>query len=154
MKSNTTPTKRHPDKRKAPVVKIVLAVVIILILAIICGTAAFLKLYKPSVDTDVPFDTKTDKPSDVTTAPDSDTPPEVTTEPSTPSGNFTRDTKSVNFLVVGRDAAGWNTDVIMLVNFNMEKGSLSVMQMPRDTYIVALPGGAPQSRNAGLLRAA
>lgn len=135
MKSNTTPTKRHPDKRKAPVVKIVLAVVIILILAIICGTAAFLKLYKPSVDTDVPFDTKTDKPSDITTAPDSDTPPEVTTEPSTPSGNFTRDTKSVNFLVVGRDAAGWNTDVIMLVNFNMEKGSLSVMQMPRDTYI-------------------
>ena len=135
MKSNTTPTKRHPDKRKAPVVKIVLAVVIILILARICGTAAFLKLYKPSVDTDVPFDTKTDKPSDVTTASDSDTPPEVTTEPSTPSGNFTRDTKSVNFLVVGRDAAGWNTDVIMLVNFNMEKGSLSVMQMPRDTYI-------------------
>ena len=115
--------------------KIVLAVVIILILALICGTAAFLKLYKPAVDTDVPFDTETEPPSEVTTTPDSDIPPEVTTEPSTPSGSFTRDTESVNFLVVGRDAAAWNTDVIMLVNFNMKKGSLSVMQIPRDTYI-------------------
>ena len=114
--------------------KIVLAVVIVLILAIICGTAAFLKLYRPSVDTGVPFGTETDPPKE-TTAPDSDTPPEVTTEPSTPSGNFTRDTESVNFLVVGRDAAAWNTDVIMLVNFNMKEGSLAVMQIPRDTYI-------------------
>ena len=134
MKSNNTLQKRHPAKRRIPVVKIVLAVVIVLILALICGTAAFLKLHKPSIDTGIPFDTDIKVPSD-TTSPDPGTPPDITTEPSTPSGAFTRDTESVNFLVVGRDVASWNTDVIMLVNFNMKKGSLSVMQLPRDTYI-------------------
>ena len=134
MKSNNTLQKRHPAKRRIPVVKIVLAVVIVLILALICGTAAFLKLHRPSIDTGIPFDTDIKVPSD-TTSPDPGNPPDITTEPSTPSGAFTRDTESVNFLVVGRDVASWNTDVIMLVNFNMKKGSLSVMQLPRDTYI-------------------
>ncbi len=114
----------------------VLAVVIILVLALICGTAAFVKLHRPSVDTDIPFwaDTANTAPFiDDTTADDpSDS---STTESSVPAGVFARDTESFNFLVVGRDAASWNTDVIMLVNFNIKAGSLSVMQLPRDTYI-------------------
>lgn len=110
-----------------------LAVLVVVLLSVIVGGASFLKLYKPSVDTGVPFDTEEKTPPETVKPPDGQ-PPEQTTEPSTPSGSFTRDTENVNFLVVGRDAASWNTDVIMLVNFNMREGSLAVMQLPRDTY--------------------
>ena len=37
-------------------------------------------------------------------------------------------------LVIGKDRAAGLTDVIMLVSFDIEKGQISVMQIPRDTY--------------------
>ena len=43
--------------------------------------------------------------------------------------------KIFNFLVMGHDRAASLTDVIMLINYNLEKQSVSVMQFPRDTYI-------------------
>lgn len=136
MKNKNTLQRRRPEKRrKIPAVKIFLAVVIILILTVICSTAAFLKFHKPSVDTDTPFDiqTDTDYVDTDNISPDTDT--SDTTEPSEQTGSYIRDTESVNFLVVGRDVESWNTDVIMIVNFNMKEGSLAVMQLPRDTYI-------------------
>lgn len=39
-----------------------------------------------------------------------------------------------NFLVVGKDRAYFNTDVIMLVSFDTDTGAVSIMQIPRDTY--------------------
>lgn len=135
MKNNNTLQKRYPVKRRIPLVKIILAVVIILILTLICLIAAFVKLHRPSVDTDVPFVTDENPVTDPSFPVTEPTDTTVTTESSIPSGSFTRDTESFNFLVVGRDAASWNTDVIMLVNFNIKSASLSVMQLPRDTYI-------------------
>ena len=134
MKKNNNLQKRRPAKRGIPAWKFVLAGLVILLLVLIAVGASCLKLYKPSVDTGVPFDTH-NKPSDDTTYNTGDVTDAPITAPTQPSGSFTRDTDSVNFLVVGRDAASWNTDVIMIVNFNMSKGSLSVMQLPRDTYI-------------------
>ncbi|MBQ6893591.1 MAG: LCP family protein, partial [Clostridia bacterium] len=40
-----------------------------------------------------------------------------------------------NFLVIGKDRAAFNTDVIILVSYNITDGSVSMMQIPRDTYI-------------------
>ncbi len=40
-----------------------------------------------------------------------------------------------NVLVVGRDAAGSNTDVIMVCSYDVPSGSMAVMQIPRDTYV-------------------
>ncbi len=40
-----------------------------------------------------------------------------------------------NFLVVGKDRAYFNTDVIMLASFDTDTGAVSLMQIPRDTYI-------------------
>lgn len=138
------PPRRKPVKRGIPAWKVTLAVVVIFILVLIALGASYLKFYRPSVDTDVPFDIETTTPYEVTTAP-TDSNAVVTGEDTETAddtedieaGAFTRDTESVNFLVVGRDAASWNTDVIMIVNFNMREGSLSVMQLPRDTYIEA-----------------
>lgn len=137
----TAPARRHPQKKRGiPAWKVVLAVVVVFILLVIGLTATFLKLYKPSVDTDVPFDTDdntvTSGSDTIVTAPTTE---ETSAEPdidtSSDIDGYTRNTDSVNFLVIGRDVSGWNTDVIMIVNFNMKEGSLSVMQIPRDTYV-------------------
>ncbi|MBQ7298338.1 MAG: LCP family protein [Clostridia bacterium] len=40
-----------------------------------------------------------------------------------------------NILCVGRDAAAYNTDVLMLVSFDTKNGAASVVQIPRDTYL-------------------
>ena len=43
--------------------------------------------------------------------------------------------KIFNFLIMGHDRAASLTDVIMLVNYNIEMQSITIMQIPRDTYI-------------------
>jgi LCP family protein required for cell wall assembly len=72
------------------------------------------------------------KPFDViTTAPlnDKETKdPENTTAPKPQDKEF-------NFLLLGKDQAGANTDVIMLINYNVTRESISVLQFPRDTYV-------------------
>ncbi|MBQ8551237.1 MAG: LCP family protein [Clostridia bacterium] len=128
---NPQMNKRHPKKHRLPVWKIVLAVITVMIFLTIAGLATFLKVYKPSVDTDVPpFLVDTVEPDGTM----SDTVPVDTSEDPTPENVYVRDTEIVNFLVMGRDKDAWNTDVMMIVNFNMRDGSLSVLQIPRDTY--------------------
>lgn len=132
--------KRHPKKKNGfPAWKAALIVVTVAIFAAIACGATFLTTHRPALDTDVPFSIETAAPMDTTAAaPETDSsgetvalPPPV--KPETPV--FTRDTDSVNFFVVGRDKDSWNTDVMMIVNFNMREGSLSIMQIPRDTYV-------------------
>ncbi len=45
------------------------------------------------------------------------------------------DENSYNFLLVARDQASGNTDVMMIVNYNIDDQSVAVMQIPRDTYV-------------------
>ena len=40
-----------------------------------------------------------------------------------------------NFLVIGKDRAAFNTDVIIIVSYDIDNGQVSMMQIPRDTYI-------------------
>lgn len=53
-----------------------------------------------------------------------------------------------NFLVVGRDKAGLNTDVIMVVAFDTQNNKASIVQIPRDTYIEASPSSTNKKINA------
>ena len=76
----------------------------------------------------------------VTTTPVVTTPVVTTPVTTTPSGGgelpaWTPDEDHFNFLILGNDAVALNTDVLMLVSYNVREGSLSVMQIPRDTYI-------------------
>lgn len=43
--------------------------------------------------------------------------------------------KQYNFLVVARDKVSGLTDVMMIINYNITDQSLSVVQIPRDTYV-------------------
>ncbi len=40
-----------------------------------------------------------------------------------------------NFLLVGKDVAGSNTDVIMALSFDTKNNKIAILQMPRDTYV-------------------
>lgn len=46
-----------------------------------------------------------------------------------------RNENSHNILFVGKDRVGSNTDVILLINFNADSQTISVLQIPRDTYM-------------------
>lgn len=130
---------KRPDYLKV----ILLALVAVTVAAIVTLIAVGV-FYRPSVDTGTPFDTgnMTKDPEDTgippVTDPGGDT---VTTAPSgtedlpTPGVVLTRNKKVFNFLVMGLDKKNANTDVIMIVNLDTEKKTVSVVQLPRDTYI-------------------
>lgn len=82
--------------------------------------AAVFFLYKPERDdASIPFDTSARDPMEE--------------EDETPPGD-TKDTH-YNFLVLGHDRAASLTDVIILISYDIEKQSISMMQIPRDTYV-------------------
>ncbi len=105
-------------------VKKVLPRVGALVLACCCGLLLYLfnyfVLFEPDNDNvSIKFDIpqKTDSSGNKT-----DVTPEITQ-------------KSYNFLVMGHDRAASLTDVIMLINYNIETQNITIMQFPRDTYI-------------------
>ncbi|MBR6513859.1 MAG: LCP family protein [Clostridia bacterium] len=57
-----------------------------------------------------------------------------------------REDESFNFLVVGRDAVALNTDVMMIINLDLKNDSMTIMQMPRDTFITV--DGTPRKLNS------
>ena len=56
------------------------------------------------------------------------------------------DENSYNFLLVARDQASGNTDVMMIANYNINKQSVAIMQLPRDTYVNL--GGSTRKLNS------
>ncbi len=125
--------KRRPKKAKFSMGKMLLIAIMVLIAASIVCAVSYLRNHRPSVDTDVPFDITTVGPDTSNNAGPQDTDADVTPD----EEQYVRDTDVVNFFVVGRDKESWNTDVMMIVNFNMKDGSLGILQIPRDTYINA-----------------
>ena len=121
--------RRYPKKGLSPLVIALIAFVVVLalIVALIAGVWLWFKNYKPSLDTDTPPFNVNATPGPDDTSDDDDA--------NTSGDEYIRDTQVVNFLVAGRDKAAWNTDVMMLVSFNMHDYTLNVLQIPRDTYI-------------------
>ncbi len=64
------------------------------------------------------------------------TDPFDTSESSKKPVALTRKENVYNIMVVGRDAAGSNTDVIMVCSYDVKNGSMALMQIPRDSYVV------------------
>jgi len=113
----------------------VIGLIILLSLALILCSLLALKtvLYRPDVDTGVPFsDNIPLSPSpEITQA--ENTKPSETVAQTIP--DYVREQDKFLFLVVGVDKASGRGDAIMLVSFDVLDGSIAVMQIPRDTYI-------------------
>jgi len=113
-----------------------MAAVLCVVLAIIMITlaAAFIWLYKPNHHEPVlPFSTDTvQNPSQSTAVPVESGNEKV---PDVPI--YTAREEVYNFLLIGHDRAARLADVVMLVNYDIHADRVSVMQIPRDTYIGA-----------------
>ncbi|MBO5274557.1 MAG: LCP family protein [Clostridia bacterium] len=126
--------KRKPKKNRSSSWLIVTLTVIALLVCLIGMAAAYLMMYKPDVDVDEnPFGTDTDRS-------ETEEPVETEDQANTPAIEtdplYTeRVEDKYNILVMGRDKVALNTDVIMVVSYDVKNGNLSILQIPRDTYI-------------------
>lgn len=110
---------------------------VVLLIVVITVAVALIFLYKPSIHSELPFDTGTDTadPNDgQLTPPDSD---DTGEDSSSAIPIYTPRKDVYNFLLVGHDRAAKLADVIMLINYDVNAGKAAVMQIPRDTYIDA-----------------
>ena len=120
---------RKPDVPKLSVWKPILLGVLCALLVLVAAVFGFLfyvkNYYKPPVDTEQPSFITTDTPN---TDPGQTDPPVVDL--------YNRKDGCYNFLVIGKDKVALNTDVIMLVHYDVPSGKVNILQIPRDTYIV------------------
>ncbi len=125
------------EKKKLSTGKKVLLIVIAVILLILLSVAAVFTYawYNKPEDKSETF-------GDLPTLP-----PDITIDPPATTGDGTVDPPAnnvqppvakkgiYNFLVLCHDRVALNTDVIMIVNLNTVSNKISVLQIPRDTYI-------------------
>ncbi len=97
--------------------KIIIAVVLVIYAVIMFGIG-FIVFYKPSVSHEVPFNV-----------------PMTDAQGRTVEHKFEPKADTYNILVLGRDKMAYLTDVMMIVNVDTAANSISVMQIPRDTYV-------------------
>ncbi len=107
---NTEPTK---ENRSARAVRVLLLVIFAAVLA----AYAFLKFYSPDPDANV-------------NAPDAGG-----TQNGGAFAGLEQRRGRYNFLVVGLDRVSRSTDIMMIVSYDVGAGRISVVQIPRDTYV-------------------
>ncbi len=110
----------------------VIGLIILLSLSLILVSLLAFKavLYRPTVDTGVPFtDNMLLAPSPDNTAEN------VTAETTVAPEPYERKDGKYIFLGVGVDKAANRADAILLASFDTSTGEIIVMQIPRDTYI-------------------
>ena len=118
--------KQNPSRRLYIAVGIMVAVFVIITFIVVIK----LIVQKPTVETDVPFVIDSnifDDPIDAADIrPDNATVIDGVT--------YVRRPDVYNFLVAG-EADGLQTDAMMIVNYDVANGKISIMQLPRDTYV-------------------
>lgn len=113
---------------------LIIAISIVYLLVLL--VAAWLIFYRPAQPGvhEVPFDTNPVQPN---------TPDTTETDPAgkpkdnnaVVNGDYKVEKGIYNILLVGHDRAATLADVTMLINVNENKGTITVMQIPRDTYV-------------------
>ena len=118
---------KKPDKLFVMCLIIILALFLVLVGLLAFKTA----IYQPSVDTGVPF---TDQPI-YSPGPDATVGEAQTQITPETSPDYVREKDKYLFLAVGVDRSAGLADAILLASFDAASGAVSVMQIPRDTYI-------------------
>lgn len=125
-------------KRKKNAAKQQLCIVLVVLLIVVVSLAfAMVWLYKPnhSPNEDLPFSTDISPNPSQTGDGDHVGGDPAVTDSGTSSGPVYKSRDEVyNFLIIGHDRVATLADVIMLVNYDVQAGKISIMQLPRDTY--------------------
>ncbi|MBQ7474595.1 MAG: LCP family protein [Clostridia bacterium] len=109
--------KRRNKRGLTTKAKVIIAVVLVIYAVIMFGIG-FIVFYKPSVSHEVPFNV-----------------PQTDAQGRTVEHEFRPKADTYNFLLLGRDKMATLTDVMMIINVDTAENSVSVMQIPRDTFI-------------------
>ena len=111
---------------------IAISIVYLLVLLV----AAWLIFYRPAQpgSHEVPFDTNPVQPNTPETA-ETDPDGKPKDNDAVVNGDYKVEKGIYNILLVGHDRAATLADVTMLINVNEGSGSITVMQIPRDTYV-------------------
>ncbi len=144
MKKNNNKKNRRMRGRELATWKIVLVSIISVLLVLALGVYVFLETYEPDVQDDGPYVSSGDtfylKPVDGAH--------KYHLIPALRalrvrvyegihrelSEGFERRQGVYNFLVLGHDKVALNTDVMMVVNYDVNNGGINILQIPRDTY--------------------
>lgn len=149
---NETIRKKKKIRRKNGRLKksqVAMIVSIFVVYALVLVVAAWMIFYKPdSGAEELPFDITPMSPSQSTVSSDPNNPPLTSGENSEAQigTDSSEDTAAeaekyvikdgvYNILVIGHDDAALLADVTMIVNVNTTENSITVMQIPRDTFI-------------------
>ncbi len=158
---NETIKKKKKLRRKNGRLKksqIALIMAIFVIYALVLVVAAWMIFYKPTSPNqeELPFEIEPMKPVETVVSDDPENPPldNVTDNPTSPSENTpsgseqpaeTEEMPTVdeyvvkdgvyNILLLGHDDQALLADVTMLVNVNTNDNTITVMQIPRDTFV-------------------
>lgn len=112
---------------------VVVIVICVMLFAVIAFAGGFLVFYEPAPDAvDIGgYKYVTDEEGNVAYETDEEGNIVYST-----IGSDTEQTKGAyNFLVVGHDKISRNTDIIMIISYDTYEGSISIVQVPRDTYV-------------------
>ncbi len=113
-----------------------LIVAISIVYLLVLLVAAWLIFYRPAQpdNHEVPFDTNPVQPNTPDTT-ETDDDGKIKDNNAVINGDYKVEKGIYNILLVGHDRAATLADVTMLINVNENKGSITVMQIPRDTYV-------------------
>lgn len=117
-KQNKNKVNRKPNKTAAVITSSVLALFVVLAVIV-----AALLMHKPTYDNNPDF------------FPDESGAEIVVTDSQGNNVEIVRDNERINVLILGKDRWAFNTDVMIIASYNVTDGQISMMQIPRDTYI-------------------
>ncbi len=120
----------NTKKKRSKIGLIILAIILTALLAVVAVAVYTVSFHKPDNGNDeVVFSTDGLITPEETNAETKDQMPEQQPPKEDKDEMF-------NFLILGRDRVALNTDVIMLMNYNVTTKKLSILQIPRDTYVL------------------
>lgn len=113
-------------------------VVAVLLLTVSVLAASLVWLYKPASrpNEELPFSTDPVDPPSTGDAVDDPIGDDIPDNPGPSTPAYVAREEVYNFLLIGHDRAASLADVIMLVNYDVNTGKITIMQLPRDTYYV------------------
>ena len=117
-KQSKVKVNRKPKKTGAIITSVILALFVVLAVV-----AAIVFMYKPDYS-DIPSFLPEESGNAI-----------VVTDPEGNDVEIVRDNEKINVLILGKDRWAFNTDVMIIASFNVTDGQISMMQIPRDTYI-------------------
>lgn len=114
---------------------LIVAITVIYVLVLLL--AAWLVFYRPSQPGghEVPFDTNPVQPNTPDNNETTDGSGSKKDNNAVVNGGYKAEKGIYNILLIGHDRAATLADVTMLINVNETKNAITVMQIPRDTYV-------------------